>query len=135
MLLRRIDILGWTAIFLFSVDGLDRDDVLRQLINCDPPASIVRKVSANLDARRDNEGFTYSNSRLRRSVVYIGPTSSGAEFLSSFCHELAHLVCDLCIADDISLEGEKIAYIQGEIAMRLSGVVCELSCDHCRGDQ
>lgn len=134
MLLRRVDILGWTAIFLFGDYGLDRDEVLRQLVNCDPPESIVWKVSDKLDADRDNEGFTYSNSQLRRSTVYIGPSSSGSEFLSSFCHELAHLVCDICIADGISLQGEKIAYIQGEIAMRLSDVVCELSCEHCRNE-
>lgn len=134
MLLRRIDILGWTAVFLFSTDGYDDSEVLRQLVYCDPPESIYREVAANLEAGRPNEGFTYTNTLKRRSVVYIGPTSSGHEFLSSFVHELAHLTCDICLTDGISLSGERIAYIQGEVARRLSDVVCHLSCDTCRDE-
>lgn len=131
MIIRRIDIQDWTAIFLFSFDNLEKKDVLRQLIDCEPPASIVKKVEENLSRNRPDEGFTYSNTDIRRSVVYIGPTSSGGEFLSSFVHELAHVVCDICVTDKISLRGEKIAYLTGEIARRLSDVVCFFSCDSC----
>lgn len=134
MLTRRINLLDWTAIFLFSFDGYDKEEVLQQLFDCEPPKSISDKVAKNLDANRLNEGFTFSNAELRKSVIYIGPTSSGQEFLSSFVHELAHLTCDICITDKIPLWGEKIAYLTGEIARRLSDVVCHYSCDSCRED-
>lgn len=133
MLLRRVDIQDWTVIFLFSLEGHEEEEVLRQLFYCKPPKSVANKVAENLEANRENEGFTYSNTEMRRSVVYIGPTNSGAEFLSSFVHELAHLVCDICITDRISLRGEEIAYLTGEIARRLSDVVCHFSCDNCSG--
>lgn len=132
MLLRRIDIWDWTAIVIFSTDGYDNEEVFRHLVECRAPDSIMQKVSANLEMGRDNEGFTFSNPSLRRSVVYIGPTTSGEEFLSTFVHELAHLVADICIADGVSLKGEAIAYLEGEIALRLSDIVCKMSCDHCR---
>lgn len=131
MIIRQVDIQGWTAIFLFSFENLEKKEVLQQLIDCEPPASIVKKVEENLRKNRLDEGFTYSNADIRKSVVYVGPTSSGGEFLSSFVHELAHVVCDICVTDKISLRGEKIAYLTGEIARRLSDVVCFFSCDSC----
>lgn len=131
MIIRQVEIRGWTAIFLFSFENLEKKEVLRQLIDCEPPASIVKKVEENLNEDRLDEGFTYSNTDIRRSIVYVGPTSSGGEFLSSFVHELAHVVCDICVTDKISLRGEKIAYLTGEIARRLSDVVCFFSCDSC----
>ena len=134
MVERVIEINDWCATFLFSLDGHDEKEVLRQLIDCDPPASIINKVRENLDAGRKNSGFTYSNTKERQSLIYVSPTSSGGEFLSSFVHELAHLVCDICVTDEISLRGEEIAYLQGEIARQLSDVVCHLSCDCCRDD-
>ena len=134
MILRRIDIQDWTAIFLFSPDGYGDEEVYRQLVRCDAPDSIIKKVVGNLDRGHDNEGFTYSNPGLRRSVVYIGPTESGAEFLSTFVHELAHLVCHICSKDGVSLRGEKIAYLIGDIASRLSDIVCHYSCPNCRQD-
>lgn len=127
-----IEINDWTAIFLFSLDGYDDEEVLRELLSCDPPDSIIDTVEGNLDANVIDTGFTYSNSYIRRSVVYVSPSSSGKEFLSTFVHELAHLTCDICLADGISLRGEKIAYLMGEIALRLSDIVCHLSCDICR---
>lgn len=131
-MIRKIRIRDWTSIWIFSTDGEDEDVVLRQLQTCAPPPTLVDKIVSNLRSRRENEGFTYSNTELRRSVVYVGPTTSGEEFLSSFVHELAHLVCDICMTDNISLQGERIAYMQGDIALRLSDIVCYLSCNHCR---
>lgn len=116
---------------MFSLDGYDEGEVLRELLSCDPPGSIIDIVEGNLEANNVNTGFTYSNTLLRRSVVYVSPTSSGQEFLSSFVHELSHLTCDICVTDGISLRGEKIAYLMGEIARRLSAIVCRLSCDKC----
>lgn len=131
---RRIDIWDWTAVFLFSTGGYDMEEVGRQLLYCDAPDSIFDKVSDNLEAGRDNEGFTFSNPSVRRSVVYIGHASTGGEFLSTFCHELAHFTRDVCMTDRVSLRGEKMAYFAGEVALRLSDIVCKLSCDHCRGE-
>lgn len=132
MITRTINILGWEAVFLFSSGRPDPEEVIGQLVGCDPPDSVILRVRSMLEGNRPDEGFTFSNPDMRRSLVYIGPTSSGREFLSSFCHELAHFVCDLCLEDGISLRGERVAYIQGETARRLSDVVCLFSCDHCR---
>lgn len=132
MITRQVNIKGWVATFLFSIHGHNEREVLARLLNCAPPKDIYDDVADKLEANQPNEGFTYSNTKLRESLVYIGPTTSGAEFLSSFVHELAHLVCDICLTKKISLKGEKIAYMQGDIATQLSDIVCYLSCDHCR---
>ena len=79
-----------------------------------------------------DSGFTYSNPDIRRSVMVIGKTSSGPQFLNSFTHELRHLVDDIAKADGMEMSGEGVAYLSGDTAMAMADIVCRLSCDHCR---
>lgn len=132
MITRRIYIWDWEATFLFPVDGYDDEEVYRQLVRCDAPNSIIREVSENLEADRDNEGFCFSSPYLRRSVIYVGLASSGKEFLSTVVHEIAHLAANICTTDGVSLTGEPIAYLSGDIALQLSDIVCHYSCEDCR---
>lgn len=77
-------------------------------------------------------GFTYSNPEFRESVVVIGSSSSGAEFLNSFVHELRHLTDDIAYTCGYPLRGEPAAYLAGDISMGLSDIVCVMSCEKCR---
>lgn len=79
-----------------------------------------------------DSGFTYSNPDIRRSVMVIGKTSSGAQFLNSFVHELRHLIDDIAVADGMGMSGEAVAYLSGDTAMLVADIVSQLSCDHCR---
>lgn len=77
-------------------------------------------------------GFTYTNPYRHHVIMVVGRSSSGAEFLNSFVHELRHLADDFGRANDISLSGETIAYFSGDMAYALADVVCVLGCDCCR---
>ena len=132
MIRRDIHILGWEGVFLFSTGGYDDEEVYRQLIGCDAPDSVFQSVSANLANGMMNEGFTFSNPNLRKSVAYFGPTTDGGQFMSTFVHELCHFAADICVTDRVPVDSEKYAYLAGEVALRLSDVACSLSCDHCR---
>jgi len=132
MIRRKINIAGWEGVFLFSTGGYDDEEIYRQLVSCDAPASVFHSVSANLAEGMMNEGFTFSSPPLRRSVVYFGPTTDGGQFMSTFCHELGHFAIDICVTDGVDLESEKLCYLAGEVALRLSDIVCHLACDHCR---
>lgn len=132
MLFRKTHILQWEVTFLFDYDEYDKGSILRQLLYCGAPDSIINRVSRNIDAGRLDEGFTFSEPLRKCSIVGIGRTSSGPEFLSSFCHELRHLTDDIASGEGMSLKGEKVAYLTGEVARRVSDVVCQISCPHCR---
>lgn len=65
-----------------------------------------------------NTGLTYSNIAFRSTVMVIGLFSSRREFFNSYTHEQRHLQDDLANMNGIDLDGEDIAYISGDIAMR-----------------
>lgn len=122
----------WEIRFVFGYDTNCREGIVRNLLWCGAPESIIERVSENVEANRPNEGFTYSNPALRRSVVGVGWTNSGPEFLDSTVHEIFHLAQDMASTDGIPLYGEDIAYLAGDISHSVSDIICEMSCPHCR---
>ncbi len=131
MIHRRVVINEWACEFYFAMGAYRRREILGQLVSCQAPDPVLRRVRHNMRADKLNTGFTFSNGDIRKSVIVIGNTSSGSEFLNSFVHELRHLTDDIAVADGMQLSGEPVAYLAGDIANELSDVVCHLSCDRC----
>lgn len=134
MITRKVHIRRWTVWFLFSFDTYDMERILDALFWADAPDSIIQQVSENVSAGILNEGFTFSNQALRRTVFAIGKTTSGPEVLDSTVHEIIHIVQHVAIEDDIDPYSEEFAYLGGDISREVSDIVCELSCPHCRGN-
>ena len=132
MLDREINIRRWKTLFLFSFGTDDIERVFDALLWADAPESIVRKVSENVSAGRLDEGFCFSNPRIRRTVVGVGKTSTASEFLDTTIHEIVHVTQDLAHTDGIEPWGEDFAYLAGDISRCVSDIVCEMSCPHCR---
>lgn len=132
MLVRRVNIRCWDVVFYFSFDSSDMERILDALLWADAPDSIISNVSENVSAGRYNEGFCFSNPRKRRTVVGVGDTSTGSEFLDTTIHEIVHVTQDIAHTDGIEPWGEDFAYLAGDISRCVSDVVCEMSCPHCR---
>jgi hypothetical protein len=128
---RKIHIRHWTILFFFSFDVRNLEDIEEALVWADAPDSIIEKVRENVLAERLNEGFTYSDPSVRRSVAAVGMTSSGPEVLNTAIHEIAHIAQHICEEDEIDPMSEDFAYIIGDITIQVSDIVCELSCPHC----
>lgn len=109
------------------------DAIYDALIWADAPDSIISQVSENVYAGRLNEGFTYSEPSLRRTVFAIGVAESGPEVLDSVVHEVIHICQHIAIEERIDPLGEEFAYLGGDISREVSDIVCELSCPHCNG--
>lgn len=131
MITRLIQIRRWKVLFLFSFDIDDIEEIWDALSWADAPRSVVSKVSENVSAGRLDEGFTYSDPELRRTVFAIGKTTSGPEVLDSTVHEIFHIVQHIAGEDGIDMFSEKAAYLAGDISREISDIVCELSCPHC----
>ena len=130
----------WMVDFLFATDGYDIRGVLACLYDAGAPDDVLEEAE-DLMLNCDYDcGFTYSrqydyryiNIRNHRAVVLIGPTSSGAEFLDTFVHELHHLAVAVAEELGVDLEGETPAYVSGDTARALADVVCKLGCGRCR---
>lgn len=134
MISRLIQIRRWEVVFLFSFDIDDMEQIWDALSWADAPSSVVSKVSENVSAGRLDEGFTYSDPDLRRTVFGIGKTSSGPEVLDSTVHEIIHIVQHIAMEDGMDMFSESVAYLGGDISRTISDIVCELSCPHCRHD-
>lgn len=133
MIIRKVRIHDWTILFLFSFDRYDMERIYDALFWVNAPDSIISQVSENVYAGRLNEGFTYSEPSLRRTVFATGIAENGPEVLDSVVHEIIHICQHVAIEDGMDPFGEAFAYLGGDISREISDIVCELSCPHCSG--
>lgn len=92
----------------------------------------LRKAYANLRCGELDTGITYSNFKAGESVMVISLTSTPAQFLNSWLHEMRHLSRHIEQACGISPYGEEAAYLAGEIGQRMFPVAKRFLCEHCR---
>lgn len=70
----------------------------------------------------DNTGFTFTDSRRRRSIVGISPTTSKAQFMNTIVHEAKHVQSRICAYYGIDEDSEDAAYLIGYIIQRMYDV-------------
>lgn len=132
MLFRELKIRNWTILFIFAIKNVDEEAVLGALESAGAPDGIIAHTKGNLRKKRLDEGFSYSNPVRRISVAYVGPVSSGEQFLNTAIHELYHLTQDLGKAEGLDPYGESTAYLAGDLSSNISDILCRYSCDKCR---
>lgn len=132
---RLVHIRRWDILFLFCFDTRDLERIQSALLWADAPDSIIHQVSENVRARYLNEGFTYSNPPIRRTVYGVGMASSGPQILDSIVHEIIHIIQHVGQEDGMDPYGEEVAYLGGNISREISDIVCQLSCPHCHDPQ
>ena len=131
MLIRKVQFRHWEILFLFSFDTYDMERIYDALIWAEAPDSIIQQVSEKVSAGYLDEGFTFSNPELRRTVFAIGESSSGPEVLDSTVHEIMHICQHIAAEDGIDPFSEEFCYLGGDLSREISDIVCELSCPHC----
>ena len=133
-MIHRVLLIGkWVADFLFATKKYDIEGVLACLYDAGAPNWIMDDAERLMSEENYNTGFTYANPRNKRAVVVVGPTTSGAEYIDTLTHEIHHLAVAIATDLGIDLESESPAYLAGDSARALAEVVCELGCEHCRG--
>lgn len=135
MIHRVLSIGRWVVDFLFAIEDYDEEGVLSCLYDIDAPEYVMLRAYRIMESGRFNRGFTFNNPDLKRSVVVVGPTTSGKQFQNSFTHELRHLADGIAKYIGVDLDSETPAYITGDTAMELADVVCRMGCDECRGTE
>ena len=77
-------------------------------------------VFYNVNTPELNQGFTYTDTIQRKSVVAIGNTDSLQQFYNTVVHEAKHLQSAICRYYDVSEDSEDAAYLIGYIVMKMS---------------
>lgn len=130
----------WDVDFFFAEEGYDMEPVVYCLLDAGASDDIVSDAVDLMERCRYDCGFTFSrqsdyyyiNHDNHRAVMMIGPTSSGAEFIDTFVHEIHHLAVAIASELGADLEGETPAYLAGDTAREFAEIFCEFGCGHCR---
>lgn len=109
----------WSVKIYYAVTSYYIKEIINSLKEINAPEEIIKRVYHNLKEDSINTGFTYSNLNLRKAIIIIGISSSPAQFLNSFEHELRHLVDDIAINENLKMAEEDVAYLTGDINEKL----------------
>ena len=131
MVRRTLRLGRWLVYFLFVTDRYDKEMILSFLDTFGASDYVFKRAEKIMTDGFLNRGFTYANPDMHRALVVTGPTSSGAEFLDSFTHELRHLADEIAKSIGIELDAEEPAYMTGDTVRDLADVVCRLGCPRC----
>ena len=128
MIHRVLKIGRWVVGFLFAERRYDIDGIVSCLRHAEAPGYIIDQALDLMGGGEKNTGFTYSNARVFRAIVCIGPASSGGEFQNTLVHEIHHLAVAIARELGVDLEGETPAYLAGDTMRAFADVVCQLGC-------
>lgn len=122
----------WRVCVYYAVTAYWTDDIIRDLVRIGCHGTELRRAYDNLLRGDLNTGITYSNTAAGETVMVISLTSTPAQFLNSWLHEMRHLSRHIERACGISPYGEKAAYLAGDIGQRMFPVARKFICGHCR---
>ena len=115
-------ILNWDIIILYECTCDDIDYIIETLKDIHCPKYYIERALDNLEECKLNSGLTYSNSRLKSSVIIINKTSSFSQLINTISHEYYHLICH--ISDILRIEDEEeLANLNGNLNMRSYKIV------------
>lgn len=109
----------WIVDIYYDSTPKDANEIIRKIAALGCSREGILKTYEQLSSGILNNGFTYTNRVLKRSVMSLGRASSFAQFLNSFVHELHHLVTHIGTTEGLDLQGEDICYLSGSIAQRM----------------
>lgn len=111
----------WAFVFCYDVETYDLDDIASWLESLGARGKDIRKACNVILGT--NNGFTFSNDRLKMSVVAVSKASSHEQFMNSIAHEIDHLRYDICNYYDVKDGSEEEAYLQGYIMQGIVKVI------------
>lgn len=104
----------WAIIFAYDIYMYDLDHIADWLESLGAGDDEIREACQTI--LKYNTGFTYSNNKLRMSLVCISRATTIEEWVNTLAHEIDHVQEAFCEYYDIPLGGEDAAYLQGDIA-------------------
>lgn len=107
----------WKVTVLYECTCEDIDFIIETLKDIQCPNKFIKEALNNLETCNLNIGLTYSNIKLKSSVIVINKTSSFAQLINTVAHEYFHLICHISKSLEIKDE-EQLAYLNGDLNMR-----------------
>ncbi len=116
MIIDKFSIYNWEVTILYECTCDDIDYIIETLKDIYCPNRFIKEALNNLETCNLNIGLTYSNIRLKSSVIIVNKTSSFSQLINTISHEYYHLICHIAKALKIEDE-EELAYLNGDLNM------------------
>lgn len=108
---------SWKVTILYECTCDDIDYIIETLKQVNCPKIYIKEALINLETCNLNTGLTYSNIKLKSSIIVINKTSSFAQLINTVSHEFYHLICHISKALKIK-DQEELAYLNGKLNMQ-----------------
>ena len=108
---------SWKVTILYECTCNDIDYIIETLKQVNCPKIYIKEALVNLETCSLNTGLTYSNIKLKSSIIVINKTSSFAQLINTVSHEFYHLICHISKALKIK-DQEELAYLNGKLNMQ-----------------
>jgi hypothetical protein len=113
----------WAVILAYDVAVTDLDELASWLDALGCGRKDIEKACKI--ALGVNNGFTYTNSDLRMSLVVISDASDKSQWWDTLVHEIDHVQSAICDYYDVPLGGEAAAWTQGYIMRKIINMLCD----------
>lgn len=125
MIKDKFEIYNWEVTILYECTCDDIDYIIEVLkeINC--PKKFIKEALNNLETCSLNIGLTYSNLKLKSSVIVVNKTSSFAQLINTIAHKYYYLICHISKILNIDDE-EELANLNGNLNMRSYKIIEDL---------
>ena len=100
----------WEVNILYECTCDDIGYIIETLKDIRCPRKYLKEALENLETCNLNIGLTYSNLKLKSSIIIVNKTSSLAQLMNTISHEYFHLICHISKALKIEDE-EELAYL------------------------
>ena len=117
MIIDKFSIYNWDITILYETTCDDIDDIIQTLKDINCPNTYIKEALDNLEECKLNSGLTYSNLKLKSSVIVINKTSSFSQLINTIAHEYFHLIYHISQVLNITDE-EELANLNGNLNMR-----------------
>ena len=108
---------SWKVTILYECTCDDIDYIIKTLKQVNCPKIYIKEALVNLETCSLNIGLTYSNIKLKSSIIVINKTSSFAQLINTVSHEFYHVICHISKALKIK-DQEELAYLNGKLNMQ-----------------
>lgn len=123
MITSNFTIKDWSVkLFINNNNNINPEKILEVLYDIKCNYKCALKAYKTITSTKTNEGFTYGNSFLKKSVIFIGIQDSDVHLINTIAHESRHL--QQYIANDRNLDpnGEEVCYILGDISSKIYSI-------------
>lgn len=102
---------AWGVVIAWDIGRDDLDEIGDWLDALSCPRRDI--MDAQRVIMRKNTGFTFSNTKLKMSLVCIGNATDKAQWWDTLAHELDHVQTAICRYYSVNLDSEESAYLTG----------------------